>query len=480
MKALATELELLRNLVGTLPKRRVLATNQLRPTRRVADQVLAQWDEVTKVSEERLATARRAILAAQRVGDDLWSLPVSILRDAVWLLWPEAKDGIDRIRLRRAIMDHAGTTTSILRRLIDAWLLHFSDDDSFIEVGRRIERHLATPQVGLLDFWKETQRAYDLFNATQGPAQLASRLLKEPEPRTLTACRLDTPVRAVSGYLREVHHALCDKLPEFIAGESGSDMLGRATRFYSPDGELRFDEPRANGAMADGLVGAWHQKSRQPSERLKLEVLTYLRRHLGDPRVDHRGRWAQASSRTRQTVRGWLSKLSLDAFFDVVGRFAGSAGMGHQWKARKAFWGACLQKGHISDSWLVLGDNVARAIADKPELRDCYGRLIDGDPNHSVLLMQIGGLVFSEWTYNGKLRAWPNDWKNAPRLFELRYRGSEVKADCLQFPAPAGRPDLATTRSDGVSHTAVWQGRVAALLRRKEGIVLEPDDWRVR
>jgi hypothetical protein len=154
--------------------------------------------------------------------------------------------------------------------------------------------------------------------------------------------------------------------------------------------------------------------------------------------------------------------------------------MGHQWKARKAFWGTCLQKGHIRDSWLVLGDNVARSIADKAELRGSYGRLIDGDPNHSVLLMQIGNLVFSEWTYNGKLRAWPNDWKNAPRLFGSSYQRSQVTADGLQFPAPADRPDLGTTRSDGVSHTVVWQGRVAALLRRKEGIILTPDDWRAR
>ncbi len=29
-------------------------------------------------------------------------------------------------------------------------------------------------------------------------------------------------------------------------------------------------------------------------------------------------------------------------------------------------------------------------------------------------------------------------------------------------------------------HSAVWQGRVAALLRKKEGIILQPDEWQVR
>ena len=122
-----------------------------------------------------------------------------------------------------------------------------------------------------------------------------------------------------------------------------------------------------------------------------------------------------------------------------------------------------------------------RSVSDKRELQGSFGNLIDGDPNRSVLLMQIGNLVFSEWTYSGKLRAWNVNARQAPKLFRQEYLREEVTADCLSFPPPRGREgDLEETGTDGVTHTKVWQGRVAALLRQREGIVLQPSDWYVR
>ena len=482
MGTLAAELENLRDILAALPKRRILPANQMRPTRRVLERVLKALDIVPDLPEARLERVRREIIAAQRAGSDLSNLPVRVLRDAVWLLWPATSDGVNRPELRRAILAHIGSRKLILRRLIDVWLLQFSrDDDSFVEVGWRIDRQLAAKQSGMLMLWKEIHRAYGLFNATTGPDQLASRILEESEAKTLTACRLDSPVRATSGYLRAVHFALSARLPKLLTGDHGTDGLARAVKFYAPDSRLRFDEKAPNGAMADAMVSPWLRKQRQPSDQLRSEVLAYLRHYLGDPRVDTRHRWGGVSGETRQVVRGWLSKLSLDAFFDVVGQFASNTGMDHQWQARKAFWAACLKKDFIQDSWLVLGDNVAKAVAHNRELRGSHGHLADGNANHSVLLMRIGQLTFAEWSHNGKLRAWPVDWKKAPTLFRPSYYRSELMEAGVQFPAPVDRPDLKLTSSDGVSHVAgVWQGRVAALLQKKEGLQILQREWQAR
>ncbi len=371
----------------------------------------------------------------------------------------------------------------MLRRLIDVWLVNFDkDDDTFVDVGKQLDRHLAAQQPGLLARWKEAHKSYDIFNATRGPDQMAARLLEDSSDSVLAAYRLDTPARAASGYLRAVHFALSNQLPKLLREDRAMEYFDRAGRFYAVGGRLRFDEPQPNGAMADGFVGAWIRAQRQPSNRLRDKVLTYLRQYLGDPRIE-RNRWAGASDETRQTVRTWLSALSLDAFFDVVGRFAGNAGMGQQWAARKAFWSACLKAGHIKDSWLVLGDNVARAVSDNENLRGSYGRLRDTDPNRSVLLIQIGDLVFSEWTYNGKLRAWNTGARNAPRLFRAHYEREEITGDGLQFPPPQDKQYLKISGPDGIPHykgEEVWQGRTAALLRLREGIVLQSRDWRIR
>lgn len=485
MSTLAAELERLRDIAGALPTRRILPTNQMRPTRRVLERILKALDVVPALPEARLEKARRQIIAAQESGTDLSTLPNGVLNDAVWLLWPDAPDGVNRASLRRAILARIGTRKSMLRRLIDIWLLQFTHDDaSFVDTGRQIGRHLAADHTGILALWKGIHSTYDLFNATTGPDRLASRLLAESDTQTLAACKLDNPSRATSGYLRAVHFALSERLPKLLLEDRASDVLERAVRFYNPEGHLRFDEKETNGAMANAMVSPWVRMQRQPSDQLRSDVLMHLRHHLGDPRVDSRQRWAGASPETRQTVRSWLSKLSLDAFFNIVGQFAENEGMDHQWKAREAFWGNCLRKNHIEDSWLVLGNNVARHISSNRELRGSHGRLLDGNPNHSVLLMRIGGTIFAEWSHNGRLRAWPVDWKNAPKLFLLPpthfYSQAELKESCLQFPPPITRPDLSTLGSDGLTHhEGVWQGRVAALLRRREAMQLQERDWRV-
>lgn len=481
MKFLSIELEKVRALVGTLPRRRILPPTSARPTWQALQHVQAKWDTTSIPPEDRVEQVKRAVITAQKSDGGLSQLHPRLMKDAVWLLWPTTSDGINRPALRRAVLERVENSNALLKRLIDAWFLNFdSSDVSFAEVGRQIDHHLEIRNAGLLATWKEANKNFDLFNSSVGPGRIADRILEEDSSNVLSVCRLDTPVRATSGYLKAVHHALSSRLPKLLVTDQSVDIFGRAKAFFVPGPHLRFDTPETDGGMADGLVGPWLRAGRQPSENLKSEVLTFLREHLGDPRVDEKRRWANSSEGTRQRVRAWLSKLSLDAFFDVVGRFAGDAGMGHQWKARKAFWRMCLEKGHIEDSWLVLGDSVVRAISDNVELRGSYGRLLDGDPRHSVLLMRIGNLVLSEWTYNGKLRAWPEDWKNSPRLFRSRYRRSQVTGSGLEFPAPADRPDLSRTTPDGVSHTVVWQGRVAALLQKKEGIVLQPNDWRVR
>lgn len=483
MRTLLAELQKLTALVETLPRRRIVPREQDRPTFKALARVMRTWDVTARPTEDRLVRTLRELLGAQRSGRPLTSLPPAVLRDGVWLLWPEAKDGVDRNALRAAILDRIGSNRGMIRRLIDAWLIAFDpDDETFVAVGRQLDRHLAAPQTGLLARWKEAHKSYDIFDAVAGPARIADRLLNDPSGLLLAACRLDAPARASSGYLRAVHYRLSAALPPVISGKQALDHFERATRFYVPDGRLRFDEPGPNGAMADGLVGAWLGGHRQPSDRIRDMVLTFLRQHLGDPRVDHQHRWARASAETRQRVRTWLSALSLDAFFNVVGRFAGNAGMGRQWAARQAFWSACLKGGHITDSWLVLGENATRAVSDREELRGSYGRLNDTDANRSVLLVQIGDLVFSEWTYNGKLRAWRSSSKTAPKLFRSRYNRSEVVGDGLQFPVPQGRSDLRASDPDGISHAhaEVWQGRTAALLLRDEGIILQPSEWRVK
>src|SRR5436190_536230 len=127
----------------------------MRPTRRVLERILKALDVVPDLPEARLHQVKRDIIAAQQNGTDLSTLPGRLLRDAIWLLWPDSSDGVNRQLLRRAILVHIGNRKSMLRRLIDVWLMQFvRNDDSFVDVGRQIDRHLAAKHGGMLGLWK--------------------------------------------------------------------------------------------------------------------------------------------------------------------------------------------------------------------------------------------------------------------------------------------------------------------------------------
>ncbi len=182
------------------------------------------------------------------------------------------------------------------------------------------------------------------------------------------------------------------------------------------------------------------------------------------------GRWAQVDRRAVELFKSWLARASLNAFFAIIRDYA----LDRQWRYRERFWKACLDKGVISDVWLALADEVSSAARTIRDLRGAYGTLSGGvDSRHAVILMRMGPLVLCEWSHNGKLRAWPADWRHAPQLGRSEYTGVELRTDSLVFPGGSAEDGL---RHAG-SETGRWQERAAKLLRERAGVVLEPRDY---
>jgi hypothetical protein len=467
-------------LIDALPQRHVLPPEARRETHRMLLAITKGHDVVPAMPpSERLEQVWRDVQRARTAGEDLAALPHRTLRDVAWLLWDPRRQAAKLPGLLPVLLARADARSNMLRRLIEVWLRDFDPmDQSVSEVGLHIAKALKPHHAGPLDRWRVLNERYDFFNAAIGPSRLAQTLLREASLAPLNAAGLNEPMRASGGFMRAVTGAYGQGLPTQLRGANGAAVLAEARNFYAPAGQLRFDEPAARGAMADALVGAW--STGHGPDPLRAEVLSFLRLHLGDPRV-RKARWAEASDATLRVVRAWLAQLTLDAFFDVIGRFAEKAGQDLQWQARKAFWSACLRKGWITDSWLALGPNVHNDLAVNRELRGSYGKLENGTTsNHSALLMRIGRLVFVEWSHNGSLHAWPDDAKNVPRLSPTPvYRKGDLDSIGLKFPPPDGRPDLSEIGDRGLTHSAVWQGRVAALLRQREGLRLAPHEWAI-
>jgi hypothetical protein len=435
-----------------------------------------------KPSEDIMAQLRSRILAAIRAGG-LTSIAPNDLRDAAWLLW-DAKAPMVRLQplLLDGVVDLAARRISARRSLIEAWLRDFAPRlPGIAPAGKQIRQLLATVVDARMEIWRRADREVKLFEADEGPRELALRLLNDASPVSdvLAGLGFADPIRANGGYMRQVHAELLMVTPDAIQGSRGATALPRILDFLTLDGKLRFCEPEQRGAVARGLLGAWLEGGPEPSGDLALNVQRYLLEHLKDPRVAPQN-WQTAGDEARAKIRQWLTKASLKAFFGLIGEHAKD----EHWEFRGAFWEAYLDHGAISDAWLALGANTHHSAKSVPDLGGAYGKLVGAGSDQSVLLIRIGDVVFCEWSHNGKLRAWSADWKNAPRLGLPEYRRDEITGAGLPFPPNPHRNKGGNDGTDGISHfnskEGYWQGSAAELIRRRPKISLTFDDWMPR
>ena len=159
------------------------------------------------------------------------------------------------------------------------------------------------------------------------------------------------------------------------------------------------------------LLRPWLAGENEPEESIRFQIQDFLLEHLDDPRLKPQ-RWQEAGEQATSLMRRWLTRASLKAFFSLISEHA----LDTHWRYREAFWSACLEKDTTVEAWLALGSRIhasARAVED---LKGAYARLDGASGDQAVLLLRVKNTIFCEWSHNGKLRAWPADWPNAPRL----------------------------------------------------------------
>ena len=400
------------------------------------------------------------------------------LRDAPWLMWADKAPLATLDGLLDAVLRLADRRAGVRRTLIEGWLKGFAPDGPRIaEAGRAIRRLITGHPDARLQPWRLADSGYHLFDAAQGPKTLARHILQGTDPvfDLLARACLDDPLRAVSGYMRAVQDEVLRLAPECLVGTAGPTAIARLTEFLAPNGRLRFSEPEVYGQLARGLLAPWMTDRQTPDESVRAAVQSFLLTHLRDPRL-HPERWLTAGDAAIAAMRRWLARASLDAFFEIIGDHA----YDKQWRYREAFWSACLEAGGIDDAWLALGSTVhasARAVRD---LNGAFARL-DGHTDQSILLLRVRNTIFCEWSHNGKLRAWPIDWKTAPKLHQRNYARDDVTGAGLPFPPNPRYGSNGRRDSGGLSHigsdSSRWQGSVARMLADRAGIHLTHHDW---
>lgn len=220
--------------------------------------------------------------------------------------------------------------------------------------------------------------------------------------------------------------------------------------------------------FADALLKPWYR--RRPPDQLKSALVEFFVRVYGDPRIEgHRQfQWDKVSPEALTTLMTWLAGDTLRGFIRVLERTADEI-----WRYRSKFWMAFYDAGHIEEAWLAMGFD-ARNVARKllvDERGMGFGRLEGGAAsNQSVLILKIGNIVFTEWSHNGSLRAYLDDDRQTPKLYQSSYHGSDLRDPIsLDFHDGANmHPELRHMNSAG----GTWQRKARDFIRHHTGLYM--------
>ena len=380
-------------------------------------------------------------------------------------------------RLLPELLEQASRPGRTLHRLIEAYLRDFEPNAPGISQAAETIREQLRSDGPRLDTWRAAQNEMHVFDPNVGPALLAAHLLDQgyQPDAVLARFKLDDPLLATGKYMLAVEDAVRARIPELLR-KSGTVGLDRILQTLTPTGQPRF--PARVASTAQALLCAWLDAGPEPPAAVQLPVRRCLLQWLGDPRMQLQ-KWAAVGEAETKLMRRWLARASLDLFFGLIKNHA----IDSHWRYREAFWLAYLEKGAITDAWLALGSQTFNEAGAIRELggAEAYGKLKDGDRGQSALLLRIGPLVISEFTHNGKLRAWPAEWRNAPRLGQDTYRCKDLRRKCLLFPTDPWTGQGGSSDGSGLRHdsanTGKWQRSAAALIERQAKIRVTGADW---
>ncbi len=345
-----------------------------------------------------------------------------------------------------------------------------TEDKLFRDFARRLELILANAQGALANHLRLLHEEVDFFNPAQVPRNLSVALMDHQKA------------------LRTAFEAFL-LWPQFVDTKMGAAVLNSAlslgeTKLRDESIVKRiFEWEKLLGAraskneahrvkFANALLIPWEPK--WPSEQVKKRLVEFFVKQYGDPRIagSRQYQWHGVSPRAISVLMTLLAGDTLRGFMRVLQNTADEI-----WSFREKFWMAYYNAGYIQEAWLALGQHAERyakkLLVDQSGLG--YGRLESGAaPNQSVLLLKIGPLVFSEWSHNGSLRAFFDDNKQAPRLFESSYSGHDLRYVVSEdFHGGMNQnPELRHINSASGS----WQRKARDFIKRHTNIEMKDKD----
>lgn len=385
---------------------------------------------------------------------------------APWCIWASARPLSRKPRLVEILVAqirNAGRR-NIHRMLAAAWLHNFKLDGACVPlVGSFLKEHLLDLGAPLA----EAHAAFQIFDPAAGPNLIVDAACQSgcaPEDLLSRAGFRDG---LAIGYREHLHRLGFER----FAHGANSDPLDRlklVRHWTCAGGRVRFEALKTAAVRAaldpfgDDMPGA----------NVRDAFLNFALQLLQDPRL-HPGAWADCPA-SETVARRWLTEQSLRQFFGVIEEID----RGRQWAYRRAFWMALYRRGYVDGAWAIFENAGARAAQRLFGQNAGFGCFEGFQPGHSVLLLSIRGLTVAEWSHNNPCSIWDETDYLGPRLYQTWYSPSELRKQ------HRGDDTAVNMASQGIFwHRGAgryrWQSGIAAYLRQRRGLDLDPTDYKV-
>lgn len=359
--------------------------------------------------------------------------------------------------------------SSAYRATLQQWIQHYPIQqslllDEFLPAFRKL---FLTSSFSLLATWQELCKTFSYLQPQGASAFFQSWYSSEVEPHPAPTEFLEqaklTGILAESNFLLQACHAALHGLKQRLTQRHPDKRaIQKLLSFLEhQEGSLRF-AVALRPSVSESLLSPFHNRKDRyhyPDPSLPRD---FLLKHLGHPEVN-RPYWLGVKEHLRQIMLSWLVRLALEQFFKVIDRTADH----EQWKYRKAFWKAYLEKGWISDAWVILGKDARQHTSLLLSEQSFYGKLTGGGGSRtqSVLLMKIGGVTIAEWSHSGSCRCWFYRHSSPPVLHQAEYHRDEVVYGADFEQGHHGK------------ESGRWQGKVAECIAEQTRLVLRPHEY---
>lgn len=449
------------------------------------EDAVRQMDEVTiQAPPPMMEIGQRLRLVYARARSNTYSdLSQSEIRKLPFALWLDDEPSLvdtdpELIRfywdefLPEALQSSPRRAKRWLSPLFFTYCEHFNPTSSaFRNFADKFVQAIGLAQGQFAEKLQDLQHQYNFFDPTEVPMQLASHFFAN-QSKPIDA--LMTDVLLWPGFIESGLG-----VATFRAGLSfsGQQYTEEHTIYRLMDWNKRLPASVVKTDMrvpfADALLKHWGRQ--KPVDAVKRALVDFFVRLYGDPRFEtHREyQWHGVSQQALDTFKNWLTGDTLRGFMKLLQHTADDI-----WMHRQKFWMAYYDKGCIDEAWLALGQDAhleaKRLLIDEKGMG--YGYLEGGaTSNQSVMFLKIGGLVFSEWSHNGSLRAYREGELDTPKLYAKSYHGADLRAaQSMDFHDGANlNPSLVHSHSD----KGTWQRKARDFIRSNTGVTMS--DWEI-